>query len=219
MPARGRHTLAFGLALTAALGGSARPAGAQMEKLGKFSDAVSHTADARAAARSTSRFDALFKKYSKRSFGIDFDWRYFKAQAIAESELKPSARSVVGARGLMQLMPSTFSAIQSKRPEFTSIDDPEWNIAAGIMHDRYLWKLWTTDISEEERPAFMFGSYNAGEGTIGRATALARQQQLNQASWRSIETIAPTVPRWRYRETLGYVRKIDTTYKTLRSMR
>ena len=219
MRSRGRHTLAFALALTAAFGGSARAAGAQMGQLAKFSDAVSHTADARAAARTTSRFDALFRKYSKRSFGIDFDWRYFKAQAIAESELKPSARSVVGARGLMQLMPSTFSAIQSKRPEFTSIDDPEWNIAAGIMHDRYLWKLWTTDISEEERPAFMFASYNAGEGTIGRATALARQQQLNHASWRSIETIAPTVPRWRYRETLGYVRKIDTTYKTLRSLR
>ena len=219
MRSRGRHTLAIALALTATLGGSASRAGAQMEQLTKFSDAVSHTADARAAARTTSRFDALFKKYSKHSFGIDFDWRYFKAQAIAESELKPSARSVVGARGLMQLMPSTFSAIQSKRPEFTSIDDPEWNIAAGIMHDRYLWKLWTTDIAEDERPAFMFASYNAGEGTIGRATALARQQQLNQASWRTIESIAPTVPRWRYRETLGYVRKIDTTYKTLRSMR
>ena len=219
MRSRGRHTLAIAVALTAAFGGSARSATAQMQQLTKFSDAVSHAADARAAARTTSRFDALFKKYSKHSFGIDFDWRYFKAQAIAESELKPSARSVVGARGLMQLMPSTFSAIQSKRPEFTSIDDPEWNIAAGIMHDRYLWKLWTTDIAEDERPAFMFASYNAGEGTIGRATALARLQQLNHASWRNIESIAPTVPRWRYKETLGYVRKIDTTYRILRSSR
>jgi hypothetical protein len=36
----------------------------------------------------------------------------------------------------MQLMPSTFKEIASKRPEFTSIDDPEWNIAAGILHVR-----------------------------------------------------------------------------------
>jgi soluble lytic murein transglycosylase-like protein len=35
-------------------------------------------------------------------------------------------------------MPSTFEQIQSKNPEFTSIDDPEANIAAGISYDRHL---------------------------------------------------------------------------------
>ena len=95
-----------------------------------------------AAQKDNARFDPTFKKYTKRYFGIAFDWRHFKAQAMAESQLKPDAESRVGAKGLMQLMPSTFNAIASQRPEFTSIDDPEWNIAAGIMHDRYLWKLW-----------------------------------------------------------------------------
>ena len=33
----------------------------------------------------------------------------------------------------------------------------------------------------------------------------------------SIEQVAPTVPRWRYRETLGYVRKIDGNYERLRA--
>ena len=68
----------------------------------------------------------------------------------------------------MQLMPSTYKAIQSARPEYGRIDDPEWNIAAGVMHDRYLWKLWSKQVSEEERLNYMFSSYNAGEGNVKR---------------------------------------------------
>src|ERR1035437_6486032 len=85
-----------------------------------------------ASAQHSERFDAAFRRYTKRYFGVGFDWRYFKAQAMAESDLDPKAHSPVGARGLMQLMPSTFQAIATIRPSFTSIDDPEWNIAAGI---------------------------------------------------------------------------------------
>ena len=102
-----------------------------------------------------------------------------------------------------------------RSPEFLSIDDPEWNIAAGVMHDRYLWKLWDGTIPEEQRPSFMFGSYNAGEGTITRAAAIAKAKQLDHTRWSTIEQVAPTVPRWRWRETLGYVRKIDDGYQRL----
>ena len=185
-----------------------------------FAPAVAQSAAVqRKAARDNTRYDATFKKYSKRYFGIAFDWRRFKAQAMAESQLNPNAISPVGARGLMQLMPSTFQAISSKRPEFSSIDDPEWNIAAGIMHDRHLWKQWSKSIEEPNRPAFMYASYNAGQTTITRASELARKAQLDHTDWQSIAQVAPTVPRWRYRETLGYVRKIDTLYKVLATQR
>ena len=173
----------------------------------------------RRVQRDESRFDATFKKYTKRFFGPAFDWRRFKAQGLAESGLDPAARSRVGARGVMQLMPSTFHDIASQRPEFTSIDDPEWNIAAGIMHDRYLWKLWTPVVSEDELPAFTFASYNAGEGTISRATKTAKASALDDAHWSSIEQVAPAVPRWRYRETLGYVRTIEQGYQRLTATR
>jgi membrane-bound lytic murein transglycosylase MltF len=175
--------------------------------------------EVRTALRANSRYDATFRRYSKRYFGAGFDWSLFKAQAMAESELNPDARSWVGARGLMQLMPSTFQEIQTKRPEFTSIDDPEWNIAAGIMHDRYLWTLWAKTISEPQRPAFMFGSYNAGEGTIMRAQSAAKDMVGSAEEWSHIEQVAPTVPRWRYRETLDYVRTIDRNYLDLRRAR
>jgi soluble lytic murein transglycosylase-like protein len=191
-------------------------AGAQARKLG----AAFRRADStRAASRDQSRYDDYFKKYSKRYFGAPFDWRYFKAQGLAESELNANAKSFVGARGIMQLMPSTFALIATKRPEFRSIDDPEFNIAAGIMHDRWLWTVWQKRTPEDERHRFMFGSYNAGEGPILRACLAARSDHLSDAQWASIERVAPKIDRWRYRETLGYVKKIDRNYATLKKQR
>lgn len=165
--------------------------------------------------RKDDRYDPLFRKYSKRYFGVAYDWRVFKAQAMAESNLSPDATSRVGARGLMQLMPATFREIQSKNPELAAIDHPEWNIAAGICYDRTLWRLWNDPATLEDRRAFMLGSYNAGRGTLLRAQGTARERNLDHGSWESIEEVAPTVRGWRYRETLGYVRKIEENYEVL----
>jgi membrane-bound lytic murein transglycosylase F len=165
--------------------------------------------------RDVDRYDQTFRKYSKRYFGVGYDWRVFKAQAMAESQMNPNARSWVGARGLMQLMPSTYQDITSRSSGFGSIDDPEWNIAAGIMHDRSLWRRWERDSIDVDRREFMFASYNAGEGTIVNAQRACRARSLDQRSWSSVETVAPDVPRWRYRETLGYVRKIRGGMETL----
>ena len=154
-------------------------------------------------------YDPLFKKYSKRYFGVAFDWRLFKAQAMAESNLSPDARSGVGARGIMQLMPTTFREVQTRNPELECIDHPEWNIAAGISYDRFLWRLWTEHPTLEERRNFMLASYNAGRGTLLRAQTTAREKQLDHCIWRSIAEVAPSVRGWRYRETLQYVTKIE----------
>ena len=166
--------------------------------------------------RVTTRYDDFFRKYSKRYFGPTFDWRRFKAQAMAESDLVPTARSGAGARGLMQLMPSTYSAIASVHDNYKAINDPQSNIAAGIEHDRDLWMLWENyRVAGEDRLEFMFGSYNAGEGTILRARARAKKSQLDPEIWQSVVVVAPKVPRWRYRETLGYVTTIAGNYAFL----
>ena len=164
----------------------------------------------------TTRYDGYFRKYSKHYFGVTFDWRLFKAQAMAESGLSPTATSSAGARGIMQLMPSTFATISSARPQYESIDDPQWNIAAGILHDRYLWALWSDKATDDDRPRFMFGAYNAGEVTIARAQGVAKKAQLDPRIWPSVETVAPRVTRWRWRETLGYVRAIERNYERIR---
>jgi membrane-bound lytic murein transglycosylase F len=156
----------------------------------------------------TDRYDDTFRKYSQRFFGPGFDWRIFKAQAMAESNIDMNARSWVGARGIMQLMPSTFSEIRSKNPEIGAINKPEWNIAAGVYYDRQLWKQWTDQQGEERSQPFMFGSYNAGRGTLLRAQDVARIRILDPTAWFSIQTVAPDVPRWRHEETLAYVEKI-----------
>jgi soluble lytic murein transglycosylase-like protein len=187
---------------------------AQNSTLSKTGVALEKAAEARAVKKINERYDPTFRKYTKRFFGPAFDWRYFKAQGFAESGLKADAQSWVGARGVMQLMPSTYHDIASHRPEFGAIDDPEWNIAAGIMHDRYLWTLWQKDVPEPERHRFMFASYNAGEGTITRALAAAKAKN-GEPIWSSVEQVAPSVQRWRYTETLGYVRRIDSTYAKL----
>ena len=161
------------------------------------------------------KYDSYFKKYAKRYFSVAFDWKLFKAQGMAESGLSPTAKSWVGARGIMQLMPSTYHDISSHRPEMTSIDDPQWNIAAGILHDRDMWTLWKDSVPDDDRWRFMFGGYNAGEGTIFRAQGVARASKLDERTWPSIESIAPTVPRWRYRETLAYVRTIEENRRRL----
>jgi membrane-bound lytic murein transglycosylase MltF len=168
----------------------------------------------KAIARDT--YDPIFRKYSKRYFGVAYDWRRFKAQGMAESDLTPSAKSRVGARGIMQLMPGTFNLIFDPRKIPRNITDPEFNIAAGIMHDRDLWTRWKADVAEEDHVDFMFASYNAGEGPIIRARKAARQRALDPARWNAIEQVAPGVPSWRYTETLDYVRRIRANYGQLK---
>jgi membrane-bound lytic murein transglycosylase F len=166
-------------------------------------------AGARAQSAVPDRYDDVFRKYTKRFFGPGHDWRVFKAQGITESNLNPDATSAVGARGLMQLMPSTYADIRSKNPEIGEINDPEWNIAAGIFYNRQLWLKWEDSAANPYRREFMFGSYNAGRGTILRAQKLAIGKSLDGRVWPSIRNVAPEVPGWRHKETLDYVQRIQ----------
>lgn len=163
-------------------------------------------------------FDESFRKYSKRFFGVGYDWRLFKAQAMAESELDPLAHNPSGARGLMQLLPSTFRQIQSQNPEFISIDHPAWNIAAGIHYDRTLWNLWDDLKADSDRRNFMLASYNAGRRTILRAQAVALRDSLDHQKWASIEIVAARVSGWRHQETLTYLRRIGVNLYGLVSL-
>jgi membrane-bound lytic murein transglycosylase F len=163
----------------------------------------------------TDRYDDTFRKYSKRFFGPGFDWRIFKAQGMAESNLDPNAKSWVGARGIMQLMASTYKEVRSKNPELGEINDPEWNIAAGISYNRRLWTLWKNDTDAGHLNEFMFGSYNAGRSVLLRAQRAARDRSLDQRFWPSIQTVAPSIPRWRYTETLTYVERIKVNLASM----
>ncbi len=162
-------------------------------------------------------YDSHFSKYSKRYFGAGFDWRYFKAQAIAESSLRPDARSSQGARGVMQIMPATFEEIRERHGGIAgAIDEPRWNIAAGIWYNRQNFSMWQADRTFLERLKFMFGSYNAGRGSTLRAQREALRNGLNGTLWSSIERHLPNVTGRHSKETLTYVSRIMSIKGSLR---
>jgi len=158
----------------------------------------------------TTKYDGYFRKYTKRYFGPGFEWSWFKAQAIAESNLKQNAKSWVNAKGVMQLMPQTFHEIKKKNPSLVDIDEPRWNIAAGIYYDRHLYQRWKAERPFKDKISFTFASYNAGFRTIVKAQKISKSQGLNENLWHNIKRVAPKVRGWRHRETLGYVDKIIT---------
>lgn len=167
---------------------------------------------------SSESFEGYFRLYGQRFFGMDFDWRYFKAQAIAESGLRTDAQSPEGAVGVMQLLPSTFQEIAEEVDHIhPDIQNPQWNIAAGIYYDRKLWETWKAKRPFRERLNFTFGSYNAGKGTILQAQEIALVKGWDARSWEVIEKALPHVIGEGSRETIGYVRRIHRIRQDLGS--
>ncbi len=162
------------------------------------------------------KHDNHFRKYSKRYFGVEFDYRIFKAQAIAESRLKEKAVSRAGALGIMQIMPRTYTDIKKKNKLISgAISDTRWSIAAGIYYNRYLWNDWRAERSFQDRINFMIGSYNAGKKNILKAQKHARWRGKNGNNWKEIEKTLHKVTRGHSRETIAYVRKIEAVTQIL----
>jgi len=109
----------------------------------------------------------------------------------------------------MQLMPRTFAELKKKNPQLRNVMDPRWNIAAGIYYDSTLFNKWREDRQFLDRMRFMLASYNAGFSTILRAQKVSRKYGFNGSDWESIISVAPKVSKWREKETLGYIRKIE----------
>jgi membrane-bound lytic murein transglycosylase F len=165
--------------------------------LASVQDHVKHT-------RWTDEFDHLFRKYTKHYFGAHFDWHWFKAQAIAESGLDPDAQSPMGARGIMQILPATYEEIKAQNPFMSDIEEPRWNIAAGIFYDRQLYRKWrrVRTIQTAERLSFAFASYNAGYGNVLRAHNRALREHAEVKRWQEVAPFAPS-------ETRRYVLRIQ----------
>jgi len=154
----------------------------------------------------TTKYDHHFRKYTKRYFGPNFDWRWFKSQGIAESGLRDKAKSNVGAVGVMQIMPSTYAELHKKSPYLSSgtLSDPRWNIASGIFYDRLLYTRWNKnlDSSTKENGLYMtFASYNAGYSRISRAHKKAKNKSGTYGSWDDIKQKVPS-------QTRHYVKRI-----------
>lgn len=125
-----------------------------------------------------SKYDNLFKKYAPT---IGWDWRMLAAQAFVESRFRSNARSWVGARGLMQIMPST---ARGYRTSVAKLGNPDvsLNVATKLIHDldSYLLKYVPSD---KERLKFVMAAYNVGIAHVYDAIALAKKYGLDPQVW------------------------------------
>ena len=125
-----------------------------------------------------SRYDDLFRKYAAE---IGWDWRLLASLAYAESNFNPDVVSWAGARGLMQLMPRTARAMGMPPGKEA---DPEESIKAATIYIGRLDKSFSGIEDKDERINFILAAYNAGEGHVKDAVALARKYGADPARWK-----------------------------------
>lgn len=174
-----------------------------------------------------SQYDHLFKKYAPT---VGWDWRLMAAQAWQESRFKPNARSWVGARGLMQIMPKT---ARGYRTTVKQLSNPETNVkvASQLINDLdgYLKKHVPDD---RERLKFVIAAYNVGIAHVYDAIALAKKYGYDPQVWDNNVSKALMMkmnPKYyndpvvkygycRATETVGYVKNITNFYENARRM-
>jgi soluble lytic murein transglycosylase-like protein len=97
--------------------------------------------------------DLIHEKAQK----YDVDPALVAAVVETESRFHPQARSAVGARGLMQLMPRTGAWLGAK-----NLYDPEQNVDAGVKYLKYLQDRFDGNLKNA------IAAYNGGEGNVQR---------------------------------------------------
>lgn len=112
------------------------------------------------AMKKEDRYDSLFRFYAEEH---EHDWLLLKAQARAESNFDPKARSSVGAMGLCQFMPRTFSEWGEGLAT-----DPEQAIKAQAKYMAWLLKQMSGEIE------WALAAYNWGIGNVKKLRANKR---------------------------------------------
>lgn len=106
-----------------------------------------------------SPYDDIIREQALR---MGWDWRMLAAVIFQESRFHIEAYSRRGARGLMQMMPTT-----AGRYNVENLIDPEQSIRAGAEFLSRLENLFRTKAADAgELHKFTLAAYNAGEGRI-----------------------------------------------------
>lgn len=155
-----------------------------------------------------SHYDALFRRYAK---ACGWDWRLMAAQCYQESTFDAKAVSWAGAKGLMQIMPTTADHLGLARGDMF---DPELNVAAASRLIVELTRAFSDIRDRQEQRCFVLASYNAGQGHIRDAMRLARRDGKNAQRWTDVRgyVLRLSQPEY-YRDSLvtcGYMRGEET---------
>jgi membrane-bound lytic murein transglycosylase F len=132
------------------------------------------------------KYGNTIQKYSAH-YGVD--WRLVVAVMKVESQFDHSAESHVGAKGFMQIMPTTQSEIADQIGiDNDKFDGPRGNIRGGIFYLSKLYKQFGEEqIDEENRLKLTLAAYNAGPGRINDAQKMAEYVNDNPNDWKSVK--------------------------------
>ncbi len=137
---------------------------------------------------------ALFRKYGDR---YDLEYLLLMAQGYQESELNQSARSPVGAIGIMQVMPNTGQDMRVG--DITKIEP-------SMMDEYYA----NEPMDRFNKMLFTFAAYNAGPGRVRGLRKTAAERGLDPNVWfNNVELIAAEKIG---RETVTYVSNVYKYY-------
>ena len=137
------------------------------------------------------------------------DWLMLVAQAYQESELDNSKVSPTGARGLMQIKPSTAA---DKHVGIDDISAPSDNIRAGAKYMRFLMDRYFADAEMDgiQQWLFALAAYNAGPAKIRRMRNRAAAEGYDPNRW--LDNVEVIVAKEIGRETVRYVRNVFKYY-------
>ena len=125
-----------------------------------------------------SPYDNLFRSEAAK---VGCDWRLLASQGFIESHFDSTRVSWAGARGIMQIMPSTARAYGID-PD--SLVHPAESLrAAGLILGDLNKSLSKIVDDPEERTKFVLGAYNSGLAHIYDAIALARKLGYEPQVW------------------------------------
>ncbi|GLQ33706.1 hypothetical protein GCM10007876_41860 [Litoribrevibacter albus] len=164
-----------------------------------------------------SPYDSIVQPVAEKK---GFDWRMITAQMYQESRFNPKARSNMGARGLMQVLPKT-----GKEHGVVDLFNPEANITVGVDYLDWVRDRFPKQLPPGERVLFALAGYNAGYGHVQDARRLARKKGWNPDQWfGSVEKAMVLLSQRKYyrssrfgyvrgREPVEYVRQIQRRYQ------
>lgn len=132
--------------------------------------AVGETVDIDFSTGRMSPYDALFRRHAAT---LGWDWRLLSSVAFVESRYDPSQVSWAGARGIMQLMPSTAKAYGLTMDRVT---DNDACIATAVKVFKALDETMSKYVKDpDERVKFILAGYNSGPAHILDAIAIAKR--------------------------------------------
>lgn len=149
-------------------------------------------------------YDASYKKWTL-IYTPEIPWYWHKAQGIAESGLNPNAVSPVGAAGIGQFMPDTWSDMEARLNFKGSVYTPSLNIQAQIFYMSTLMGQFKKDRPLYDRYSLALASYNAGLGNILKAQMLGGGGLMYQPM---IKALPKVTGKQHSTETRTYVSRI-----------